>query len=195
MIFDSRSANKILTTSSQRSIIDQAFIKMDTSLINLIPNLTARRSATVPRCEFVDPPPPYTLAPYPSPQREDNTRSTGIPLHIDIVDTSWPEALGKRPVIWSGDDSVAVGPHMTYREFLEILQRKLDDVKVPQNSGEWKAGIEAEIRGRSVWQFKRQVVYVTPQSWHKVMEGLEEGRFKGFRVTCWRGEVMGEIGN
>jgi hypothetical protein len=44
----------------------------------------------------------------------------------------------------------------------------------------------AEVRGRSLWQFKEQIVDVTMESWGKVLEGLKEGRFRGFRVSCWR---------
>lgn len=156
---------------------------MDTSLINLIPNLTtARRSTTLPRSAFVDPPPPYTLAPCPSPQREDNTRSVGVPIHIELLGAANLNN-GKRSVIWSSDDSIALGPDTTHEDFLEVLQRKLDDVKLSKES---KACIVAEVRGRKVWQFKEQVVDVTTESWGTVLRGLGEGRFKDLRVICWR---------
>ena len=156
---------------------------MDTSLINLIPNLTtARRSTILPRSAFVDPPPPYTLAPCPSPQREDNTRSVGVPIHIELLGSANLKN-GKRSVIWSSDDSIVLGPDTTHEDFLEVLQRKLSDVKL---STESKAWIVAEVRGRKVWQFKEQVVDVTTESWGAVLRGLREGRFKDLRVICWR---------
>ena len=159
---------------------------MDTSLINLIPNLTtARRSTTLPRSAFVDPPPPYTLAPCPSPQREDNTRSVGVPIYIELLGAANPKN-GKRSVIWSSDDSIALGPDTTHEDLLDVLQRKLGDVKLPRESKEWKASIVAEVRGRKVWQFKEQVVDVTTESWGTVLRGLGEGRFKDLRVICWR---------
>ncbi|KAM0710945.1 hypothetical protein Q7P35_001683 [Cladosporium inversicolor] len=158
---------------------------MDTSLINLIPNLiSAHRSKTLPRSEFIDPPPPYTLAPQPIPQREDNTRSVGVPLHIEILAAATPET-GKRPVIWSGDDSIALGPGTTYLEFLRVLQRKLDDVKVERVLGEWKVSIVVEVRGRKLWWFGEQFVYVERENWREILVGLGEG---GFRVMGWRGE-------
>jgi len=164
---------------------------MDTSLINLIPNLTtARRSTTIPRSELIGPPPPCTLAPHPSLQREDNTISVGVPLHIKLLGAAYPDT-GKRPFIWSGDNSIALGPETTYGEFLGFLQRKLREVKVSPESGQWKVGVVAEIRGRSLWQFKEQIVNVTMESWGKVLEGLGEGRFRGFRVSCWRGDDRG----
>ena len=101
---------------------------MDTSLINLIPNLmTALRSKTLPRSESIDPPPLYTLAPNPSPQREDNTRSPNVPSHIELLGPANIKTndIGRRAVLWSSDDSIALGPHTTYREFLGVLQRKL----------------------------------------------------------------------
>ncbi|GAB7327205.1 hypothetical protein MBLNU13_g11108t1 [Cladosporium sp. NU13] len=161
---------------------------MDTSLINLLPNLTsARRSTTLPRWEFIDPPPPYTLAPHPSPQREDNARSVGVPLHIELLGAANLEN-GTRPVMYSGDDSIALGPDTTHAEFLDVLQRKLSDVKMSRESKEWKAVIVAEFRGRKIRQFEEQVVDDTVERWRRVLRGLGEGRFRGVRVICWRGE-------
>jgi hypothetical protein len=171
---------------------------MDASLINVIPNLTARRSVKTSRSDIVSPPPPYTPGPEPSLQGEGEkqSKSDGIPVHFDIVDTSWPEALGKRPVKWSGNKRVALKLGMTYGDLLKLLQEKLDHVKVPQDSVLWKPAIQAKVTGRFLWwQYKKRDVYVTREDWHMVMEAIAEGRLKGFRVTCWRGEVMGEIGN
>ena len=86
-------------------------------------------------------------------------------------------------MIWSSDDSIVLGPDTTHEDFLEVLQRKLSDVKL---STESKAWIVAEVRGRKVWQFKEQVVDVTTESWGAVLRGLREGRFKDLRVICWR---------
>lgn len=145
---------------------------MDTSLINLIPNLTtARRSTTLPRSEVTDPPPPYTLAPNPNPRREYNTRSVGVPLHIELLGAAYPVS-DKRPSICSGNDSIALGPDTTNAEFLGVLERKLGDVKLSREPKEWKAAIVAEARGEKVRKFKEQVVDVTKESWRKVLRGL-----------------------
>lgn len=69
-----------------------------------------------------------------------------------------------------------------------VLERKLGEVKLSRECTEWKAVIVAEVRGRKVRQFKGQVVDVTKESWGKILRGLGEGRFKGLRVMCWRGE-------
>ena len=161
---------------------------MDTSLINLIPNLTSsRRSTTLPRSESIDPPPPYTLAPLPSLQREDNTISVCAPLHVNLLGTAYLDR-GKRPVIWSGNDNIALGPDTTHAEFLGVLERKLGDVKMLREAREWKAVIVAKVRGRKFWQFEEQVVDVEKESWGRVLRGLGEGRFRGLRVMCWRAD-------
>lgn len=160
---------------------------MDTSLINLIPNLTTavRRCTTLPRSECADPSPSYTIAEHPSPQREDNARSDGIPLHIEILGSTNPDTNNKT---WSGDDNIALGPTTTYAEFLSILQRKLSDVKVSGDSREWKASIAAEYRGRTrrrLWQSQEQACYVTRENWWSVLEWLLEGSFRGLNMVCW----------
>jgi hypothetical protein len=161
---------------------------MDTSLINLIPNLTTvHRSATIPRSEIIDPPPPYTLALHPSPQPAKNTKSVDVPFHIEPLGAADLEN-GRRSLIWSGNDSIALGPDTTHAEFLSVLERKLSDVKLSRESKEWKAVIMAEVRGRKVWQFKGQVVDVEKDSWKKVLRGLGEGTFRSLKVMCWRGE-------
>lgn len=176
------------TPPSEKPLSKTNIKTMDTSLINLIPNLTSSlRSTTLPRSEPTNPPPPYTLAPHPSPQRSEPTLiSVGVPLRIEILGAATPETNGKRPITWSGDDSIALGPYTTYGEFLDVLQRRLRDVKVSRESGRWKVGVVAEIRGRSLWLFKEQIVDVAVESWGEVLEGLGEGRFRGFRVSCWR---------
>jgi len=162
--------------------------KMDTSLINLIPNLTkAHRSITLPRKDFIGLPPPYTLAPHPRPQRKHNTWAVGVPLHIKTLGAA-SETTGKRPVTWSDDDSIALEPSSTYEEFLGILGRKLSDVKFSKESKQWKTEIVAEVSGRKLWQSKEQVVCVTKGNWRGVLRGLREGRFRGLRVLCWRGD-------
>jgi hypothetical protein len=162
---------------------------MDTSLINLIPNLkqAVHRSTTLSRSEFADPPPPYTLAPHPSPQRKHNTWGVGVPLHIKTLGAA-SETTGKRPVTWSDDDSIALGPSTTYAGFLGILGRKLSDVKVARESREWRTEIVAEIRGKKLWQSKEQVVYVTKGNWRGILRELREGRYRRLRVLCWRGD-------
>jgi hypothetical protein len=56
---------------------------MDTSLINLIPNLTrALHSIKIPRNAFDDPPPPNSLAQDPSPQRKASTRNSDVPFQV-----------------------------------------------------------------------------------------------------------------
>ena len=69
-----------------------------------------------------------------------------------------------------------------------MLQRKLGDIKVERALGEWKVSIVVEVRGRKLWRFGEQFVYVKGGNWRKVLVGLEEGRYRGFRVMCWRGE-------
>lgn len=162
---------------------------MDTSLINLIPNLLAsRRSATVPRSPFIDPPPPYTLASSSSPQRQYNASSHGIPLAIEFLDSTNPNEPHKREVIYRRDDTVALGPDTDYWEFMHILRRKLADVNVSGDDGRWKVGVCAEGRGRAVWRLRKTVLAVTRESWGEVLRGLEEHKYSGLKVACWREE-------
>jgi hypothetical protein len=141
---------------------------MDTSLINLVPNLTrALRSIKIPRSVFDDPPPPYTVACNPSPQRSEKTRTISVPFHVEILGTanSKTNHIGKRLMTYSGNDSIVLGPDTTYADFLGILESKLSDVKVAGESREWKASIEAEKIGwRRKWRFMEQTFYVTGEN-------------------------------
>lgn len=160
---------------------------MDSSLINLIPNLiAARRATTLPRAPFIDPPPPYTLAPHPSPQRPYNVRPEGVPLLVEFLGPSSGISLDKRSLLWDREDSVALGPATDYWEFMAILRRKLEDLNVSKETGPWNASVVAETRGRTGWQFRRGVLEVEEERWGQVLEGLWSNHFRGLKVVCWR---------
>lgn len=86
----------------------------------MIPNLTARRSTTIPGNEPVDPPPPYTPTLHPNSQGEKTSQSMAVPLRIDFVGTNIPES-------WSRDDTIALKPDTTYWQFLAAVRHKLFD--------------------------------------------------------------------
>jgi hypothetical protein len=162
---------------------------MDTSLINLVPNLTrALRSIKIPRSVIDDPPPPYTVACNPSPQRSEKTRTISVPFHVEILGTanSKTNHIGKRLMTYSGDDSIALGPGTTYAEFLGVLERMLSDIEAERDMGLWKASIVAESKRRRLWRFMEHTVYVTRESWGEILVDLRVGRYMGVRVVCWR---------
>ena len=162
---------------------------MDSSLINVIPNLTTRRSIkTPPHCETGDPPLPSTL----SSQRE--TRSTSVPLRIEVLRTNSLDANDKRPVTWSGDDSIALETDTSYEEFLVVLQKKLSVIEVSLETGQWKVSLMAKLKKRTFWQLSKQIVHVTPKTWSKVIEGLAESRLKGLMLSCRREDVVIKVG-
>lgn len=65
----------------------------------------------------------------------------------------------------------------------------MGDQRVPRVKP-WHYSILAEVRGRAVWQFYKLDLNVNKDTWEEVLEGLREGRFKGFKVECWRDDNL-----
>jgi hypothetical protein len=65
------------------------------------------------------------------------------------------------------------------------LWRKIDDINFFSDIDRCHAAVVVEGRGRAMWQFGRQDLDVTSENWDRVMQGLAETRFRGFKVLCW----------
>lgn len=157
---------------------------MDSSLINLIPNLAAaRRSAKQPRSDKVDPPlqppPAYTLSPHPSPKHKDTPEYITVPLRFDFLDTG----------VSHHDGTIAFGPKTTFQDFMALLEQKMAEVHDQGDPQMWHYRIVAEARDRTVWMFFTQDPDVRQDTWDRVLEGLREGRWKRFGVLCLREDV------
>jgi hypothetical protein len=153
---------------------------MDSSLINLIPNLVSRRSAASQRREPVDAPPRDT------PDAGNNPSGINVPLRLELcLSPSTSSPSQKKPLIWSHDATIAIGSETTYRGFLALLRRKIGDMDFFSDLNLCHAAIVAEVRGRTVWRFGKQDLDVTSENWDQVMQGMVETRFRGFEVVCW----------
>jgi hypothetical protein len=158
---------------------------MDSSLINLIPNLVSRRSAGSQRSGSVNAPPSYNAG------QRDTSTGLNAALRLDLcLSPNATDPSQKRPTMWSHDTTIAVGSDTTYREFLALLRRKIDDINFFSDIGRCHAAVVAESRGRAVWQFNRQDLDVTLENWDQVMQGLAETRYRGFKVVCWDEDDM-----
>jgi hypothetical protein len=149
---------------------------MNSSLINLIPNLVSRRSGGSQRRESINPPA----------GQGDNPTGLNLALRLDLcLSPITTNQSHEKSSTWTHETTIAVGSDTTYREFLALLRRKIDDINFFSDIGRCHAAIVVEGRGRAIWQFGRHDLDVTAENWDRVMQGLVETRYRGFKVLCW----------
>lgn len=180
---------------------------MDSSLINLIPNLFSRRKRSAPpsHSEPVSPPSQPELSSPPSTAQQSHSlekTSITIPLRVKWIGPRAAKESHELQLVSSYDEVIELRADATYSEFLSIVQRMLKAHRMEWHfdgrSFRFYIGAVAMEGKRSELRRMQELVDVDEPSWERVLYGLRGRRLVELVVFCCemcevdnvRGEVV-----
>jgi hypothetical protein len=122
---------------------------MDSSLINLIPNLLAHRSLRKSRSKSKS---------NRSPTAPPSSAPTTIPLRIELLSPH------KSPLVYVRDDIITLTADTTWELFLALVHRVLEKDGVSRDKGTWELDVVAEYRLRALWKFDEPALRVREEN-------------------------------